>query len=175
MHPSEGVSFVQTADGAQTVECKDGTYTVTSPIGYNEDNKKAVLADVGSKLVVQEKNTWKTGSESLGNLFQTFWQSKQTEDGTYTAEALEKAFYERYQSQLPNYLTPGLFYGDASDPQNATKTAVRDRAIVKLQKNVPQRIRMFIWLEGQDVDCVREAAMERFALGLEFAGSTDEE
>ena len=43
---------------------------------------------------------------------------------------------------------------------------------MNLERNVPQRIRMYVWLEGQDVDCVREAALENFAIGIELAGST---
>ena len=45
--------------------------------------------------------------------------------------------------------------------------------IVKLEKNVPQRIRMFVWLEGQDVDCALSAFADSLALGLELAGGSD--
>jgi len=39
-----------------------------------------------------------------------------------------------------------------------------------LEKNIPQRIRMFIWLEGQDPDCIGFADSVPFAIGLELAG-----
>ena len=44
--------------------------------------------------------------------------------------------------------------------------------IVTLERNTPQRIRMFIWLEGQDADCVSSTAVSSFALRIELAGST---
>ena len=50
-----------------------------------------------------------------------------------------------------------------------TDTAV----IVNLQKNVPQKIRMCIWIEGQDVDCVNGAAANHFTMNIELAGSSD--
>jgi len=44
---------------------------------------------------------------------------------------------------------------------------------VELERNVPQRIRMYIWLEGQDVDWDPSVAGNRFALSIEFAGGTN--
>ena len=50
---------------------------------------------------------------------------------------------------------------------------VTDHAIiVNLDKNVPQRVSMYVWIEGHDVDCVREAALETLIIGIELAGST---
>ncbi len=50
--------------------------------------------------------------------------------------------------------------------------ATDDVYIAQLAKNKPQRIRMFIWLEGQDVDCVASGAEGAdFALTLELAGA----
>ena len=49
--------------------------------------------------------------------------------------------------------------------------ATDDVYIVKLEKNVPQRIRLFIWLEGEDVDCVNSASASAFAFRIELAGS----
>ena len=50
--------------------------------------------------------------------------------------------------------------------------ATIDAVIVSLKKNVPQRIRMFVWLEGQDIDCTNEAALKTLLLNLELAGET---
>ena len=52
--------------------------------------------------------------------------------------------------------------------------ATEDVYIIRLERNVPQRIRMFIWLEGQDADCVNEVNTAGFVLSLELAGSSDE-
>lgn len=48
--------------------------------------------------------------------------------------------------------------------------ATEDVYIIKLERNIPQRIRMFIWLEGQDIDCVDDVSSSRFAVNIELAG-----
>ena len=52
-----------------------------------------------------------------------------------------------------------------------TLGATEDTYIVRLEKNVPQRIRMFVWLEGQDVDCVNLERVINIALSIELAGA----
>ena len=50
--------------------------------------------------------------------------------------------------------------------------ATDDVYITMLERNTPQRIRMFIWLEGQDPDCRTLTAESRnFVLNLELAGA----
>ena len=52
-----------------------------------------------------------------------------------------------------------------------TAGATEDAVIVRLERNVPQRIRVFIWLEGQDADCTGAAENLRFAVNLQLAGT----
>lgn len=52
-----------------------------------------------------------------------------------------------------------------------TAGATEDAVIVRLERNVPQRIRVFIWLEGQDADCTGAAENLRFAVNLQLAGA----
>lgn len=47
--------------------------------------------------------------------------------------------------------------------------ATDDVYMIELEKNGPQRIRMFIWLEGQDVDCIEQIAGSSFAVNVELA------
>ena len=51
--------------------------------------------------------------------------------------------------------------------------ATEDVYLTQLTGGVPQRIRMYIWLEGQDVDCINSAAAGSFAISLELAGSNE--
>ena len=44
-------------------------------------------------------------------------------------------------------------------------------SLLTAEKNIPQRIRMFVWIEGQDVDCTEEAIALDFAMSVELAGS----
>ncbi len=47
--------------------------------------------------------------------------------------------------------------------------------IVKLKKETPLKIRLFIWIEGQDVDCWNDISAGSFIVSLELAGETIEE
>ena len=44
--------------------------------------------------------------------------------------------------------------------------------IVTLEKDVPQRIRMFVWIEGQDIDCNDNLSVTDLTLSIELAGSS---
>lgn len=47
--------------------------------------------------------------------------------------------------------------------------ATDDVFMIELEKNAPQRIRMFLWLEGQDLDCTEQIAGSSFAVNIELA------
>ena len=103
-------------------------------------------------------------------------------------------FYNEYLgAQISPYVSKGLFIQSTENLSSAagstgiisaeyldseyTAGATEDVYIVRLEKNVPQRIRMFIWLEGQDTDCVNSASASSFAFRIELAGgheTTDE-
>ena len=189
MHTDNGVSYIQSNKGLTYVACENGDYAVTQPIGY--ENQTAVLADVSEILAVQKTNAWKTtetGETVLSQLFQTTMIEKDLSSMT-TEEITEEFYLREMKGQLANYVSRAKFFenteflylfGDGTitdgigqtyvDEGNATDNAV----IVSLERDVPQRIRMYVWLEGQDVDCVREAALEYFAVGIELAGSTND-
>ena len=80
-------------------------------------------------------------------------------------------------------MTSGQFFKYTDEVYRASgkKTDVLLRAgaaenaiIVATERNVPQRVRMFVWIEGQDVDCVSNTAIDQsqFSLNVELAGAT---
>lgn len=180
VHTGVGVSYVQTAFGSGIAQATDGMYHVTQPIAYIDG--LPALGDVSEKLFVQKQNTWlasANGGILLNEIFKGYLLSNAEDDKT-KEELLEDFFMEGLQGEFSPYLTPGAFYGSTQELYNFGEcdtskdtTAVEDAVIVTLEKNIPQRLRMYVWLEGQDVDCVREAALDAFAMGLEFAGSTE--
>ena len=107
-----------------------------------------------------------------------------TED--MTVEDVRDSFFGSYlQGQISPYVDKGDFFAKSSDLYKfgtsitaaqladlATAGATEDVYIIELERNVPQRIRMFIWLEGQDVDCVNEVDTSTFMVNVELAGST---
>ena len=103
-------------------------------------------------------------------------------------EEITKDFYfETWKGGFQDQILRGEFWQDTRDlylagtgnvttsqqMESLKEDNVTDHAIiVNLDKNVPQRVRMYVWIEGQDVDCVREAALETLIIGIELAGST---
>lgn len=63
--------------------------------------------------------------------------------------------------------------GNLSDRLNLASVplagATEDVFMIELEKNAPQRIRMFLWLEGQDADCTEQIAGGSFAVNIELA------
>ena len=110
------------------------------------------------------------------------------QDKYSTVDAIADYFYNKHlQGVYGPYVDKGYFvdstqalYADADNTgfvaNDSVSLHIADRAtdeivITKLQKNVPQRIRMFIWLEGQDADCVNFGSVSSFLVNLEFAGN----
>ncbi|MDD6094584.1 MAG: hypothetical protein PUC29_02450, partial [Clostridia bacterium] len=123
----------------------------------------------------------------LDRIFQTALTGKEISD----AKQAFSVFYENYlQGQVAPYVTKGDFFTQTSnlyalataEGENTLSAqavnermeasgATEDVIITTLERNTPQRIRMFIWLEGQDVDCTADAALSDFALSIELSGS----
>lgn len=159
-------------------------YVVTKPVGIVDG--KVSLVDIKDRLSVQLGSFELEGAAaSLDNLFAASIAGKNFK----TAKEAETNFYEKYlQGQVSHYISKGEFvsYTDElyekclqSGKINATELAsirtsgaTNDRYITKLFPNIPQRIRMFIWLEGQDADCTQLTYNVRLALSLELAGGS---
>ena len=167
-----------------------GAYYVTKPIGY--EGGEVVYADMNGKLAIQRTSHWRTPANALGiTLDQAFdtWLYSQKNADSMSPEEIRQAFYGKYlQNHLLPYLQTGYFFKRGGDlyvysrefqndivvSNNVDKLpltgATEDTHIVRLEKNVPQRIRMFVWLEGQDVDCVNLSRVVNIALSIELAG-----
>ena len=188
-HKNEGVSYIQSEEGLTYTICRDGDYAVTRPIGY--DNGKVVLKNISNILTVQKTNRWKAadnGEMLIGQIFQSSMLKQDLTNKT-EEEIMQKFYYDTWQNHYSDYVTRATFFkntkelyysGDGSITTQENMMYVGEASttgnaiIVSLDRNVPQRVRMYVWLEGQDVDCVREAALEYFAIGIELAGSTQD-
>ena len=154
------------------------------------------MADMAGKLAVQFTSDWKTPTQTTGiTLEEAFatWKFSAIDPENQTVDEIKENFYTKYiQKQLLPYVSMGQFvkrtsnlfaYGrgqntmiiQAQELQEIAQTAgaTEDTHIVHLEKNIPQRIRMFIWLEGQDVDCVNVNQVLDLALSIEFAGGSN--
>lgn len=159
------------------------SYLLTSPLGYDPFNEKIQETDVTDRLTVQCASTWK--EDEKGQLLEQMLQTAIAGKAGLTPREAETLFYEDYlQGQVSPYLSTGLFYQDTAALYDAaaqgtvadvqTAGASDGAVIARLERNTPQRIRMYIWLEGQDPDCRNDSAIltSQIALKLELAGST---
>lgn len=165
----------------------DGSYVVTQPIGLVDGQVRKV--SIQDNLTVQKRSVWAeplvgTGTQ-LEQRFQTALMDPKYQK--LSAEELTRKFYKEYLSdQVSPYVERGAFVRGTQNLYNAavdgivkeeylaegfTAGATDDVYIVKLEKDVPQRIRLFIWIEGEDVDCVNSAIASAFAFRIELAGS----
>lgn len=161
-------------------------YQITIPLGWNGETIEET--DVSRIVSVQKKSVWKTADTIISQEFQAAIMGKTF--GEQTVSELKDLFYrERLAGQLAPYMTIGRFVANTSNLCAAAKAAggqlsadaealadtagaTNDVYITTLRKNMPQRIRMFIWIEGQDADCVNHTAAD-FAVNIELAGSNE--
>ena len=169
----------------------DGCYVETEPLGLLEG--RIVTRRTRNNLTVQKKSTWlsvegTTDTTRLEQYFQTALYAQSKKD--LSADEAEALFYDAYlQRQLSVYVQKGGFiqrtgnlYAQLAEGNGIVSAntladqnygATDDVYIIKLERNVPQRIRMFIWLEGQDIDCVNSISASQLALNIELAGGDE--
>lgn len=185
-HSTDGV-YTLARDGMNYRLCENGSYVRTTPIG--NVNGLAQLIDVTERTTVQTATEWLSanGSEAMiQQIFQTYLRGVSSPDTTN----LMDGFYRGYLGyQCGTYVQKGSFIKSTGNLIRAidddgvvepdlfgaltTAGASDDVMIVELEKNVPQRLRMFVWIEGQDVDCSDVTVGGGLLLNLELAASTD--
>jgi len=136
------------------------------------------------------ENRWKMDATNEQTMLarEFFVATYGVQDKYNSVEAVADYFYNRHlQGVYAPYVEKGYFVNstkalyDEADAngfvaEDSVALHIADRAtdeivITKLQKNIPQRIRMFVWLEGQDADCVNFGSISSFLINLEFAGN----
>ncbi len=157
-------------------------YIATYPLGRNDTSVTGI--PVGGRLSVQMASQWE--GDTVNDLFTASVQQVQA-TGTATAADVQARLYKTLAGRS-DYVNKGQFiqntdqlYTSMGEDHTVLRATLEqmDKAganesnsIVTLERNVPQRIRMFIWLEGQDADCVSGASVSGFAMRIELAGST---
>lgn len=195
-HGSESFVIYEPNADCHPGSASDGGYIATYPVGADA-NGKGKEQSVFTNLTVQKQSTWKTdgnGKSLLAGqleaaLFQFKTQLGEEKMNALTAEQAAELFYAKYlQGQYSFLVQKGHFFPKSRalstrlDPTTRTiestvlntyetAGATEDAVIVRLERNVPQRIRVFIWLEGQDADCTGAAENLRFAVNLQLAGA----
>lgn len=181
--------FEPNGDSHPEGHAEEGSYVHTRPLAMVNDVPTAV--SIKDRVTVQKKSSWSMAlnGESLDieQRFQTALMGMKL--NSMDLDQIRAEFYDQYlQGQISPYVTKGEFVSrtenlyayDSMGKANAeqmealdTAGATEDVFIIELERNVPQRIRMFIWLEGQDVDCVDSVNSSSFMLNIELAGGSE--
>ena len=160
-------------------------YSPTYPIGWDGEFR---LVDIRDRLAVQLKSEWIRLREERTYLEEMFVAATVGRTYRSAADAQNEFYCEYLQGRLLPYLEQGSFVKSTAelyegiDSQNGSLSreeldgielsgATEDACIAHLEKNVPQRVRMFIWIEGQDPDCFGAVGSTALALNVELAGS----
>lgn len=167
---------------------QEGDYVITNPLSYNPYGDVIMEQDIRDRLMLQEKSEWIDwgNSSRLEQMFQSFVINKKELSPT---EAEHSFYGEQLKGQIGSYVRSGGFYKNVgalyekaqegaitADQMNLMLAGATDDAkITSLQPNTPQRVRMYIWLEGQDADCTNTASVDAgtFALNIELAGADE--
>lgn len=187
-HPVLTGAGVYTNVGVQAGAVSHGDYVITSPL--SRIGNIHILGDVAKQVTAQKETVW--NSEKLKGRFETFLEFSKEKIEGMDEKQLSAAFYTGWlKSNCDDYITIGKFissttslYAKASGDMGLKQTveenvlntletsgATNDVDIVYLERNVPQRIRMFVYLEGQDVDCVSSSEISNLIVHMELAGS----
>ena len=161
----------------------NGYYVQTEPLGDG-----GLPTSIQDRLTVQLTNNWiqTDGELFISQMFRTFMFGRDI--AGETAISLKNKFLTEFmQYQIHPYITKGNFLSNTESLYKLSGAdkmvtsdeigtlsqggATEDVYITELTGGVPQRIRMFVWLEGQDVDCINYASTGSFAISLELAGS----
>ena len=163
----------------------DGLYVETRPLGLQNGKitEKRMRYEEDTFLTVQRRSIWAVpaGSQvsAIEQRFQTALYSGKWDD-LNPGEMADKFYSQYLQGQIASYVSKGAFVERTANlytQLNAGNVSLKDEEegatkdvyIIELERNVPQRIRMFLWLEGQDMDCIEQIASSGFAVNIELA------
>ena len=190
--PNEGIRYssgytftIYEPNGDMHVYESELGYSPTYPIGWDGEFG---LVDIRDRLAVQLKSEWIKLREERTYLEETFIAATIGKRYSSAADAQAEFYGEYLQGQILPYLEQGSFVKSTSELYNGIDSpngsisredldrielsgATEDVCIAQLEKNVPQRVRMFIWIEGQDSDCLGAVESPVLALNIELAGS----
>lgn len=172
----------------------DGKYVETAPLAQVDG--EVVEKTIQDRLTVQRASFWspaENGADStaIEQRFQAALYNMDA-DNMSTLEIMNRFYGSYLQGQISPYITKGDFIRKTSvlysdlylnggvvpaaklyDEKHPGATEDEGIYIIKLEQNVPQRLRMFIWLEGQDIDCLKSVNSSRFAVNIELAGGSE--
>jgi len=145
---------IKVGDYEETYLPEDGSFYTTMVPKYKSNTEWELVdikSELGKRVLSQKKSGWNEAA------------LKDMEDDTrITSKALDR-------SKLGALGNTGT--ADANGVASFTANSTADRsAVTSIEGGAIKKIRMFIWLEGQDIDCWNQIADGRIFVNLEFFG-----
>jgi hypothetical protein len=138
---------------------KDQNYIKTDPIGVNASTGKGEVQRLNTdRLIVQKTSEW--NQTSAAEKIQT-----------------DKPLNSNDVNKMGRFLTDddvsaAYAAGGTVIPTADSAGEIASKVILTLKQEDPVKVRLFIWLEGQDVDCWNDIAAGSFVVNLELAGES---
>jgi len=149
--------------GSSFTQLEEGKYYATQPIAKDEDGGITLQTVSAENMIVQMASAWDTASviKTMNGQWGNTVKKPNSNDVETFGEFIDMDGYDA------DVNTPILLSSVAEETGNAGSNI-----IVELDKETPIRVRLFVWLEGQDVDCWNDIAAGTFRINLELAGET---
>ncbi len=149
----ENTDYTETGDEPKYLNYQDNQYIPTKPIGSSNGTISAMQIQ-SENLIIQKAGSW--NDEELQNAINEG-------ESPNSGDVAEFGRFVRYSNTLNNGSVTTF-------PENDTGTDLASTTmVVDLEKDTPQKVTMFIWIEGQDADCWNDIASGSFVVNLEFA------
>jgi len=161
----------------------NGKYSITYPLTVYDG--KIINYDIRDRISVQYSSKLIEAENGNGTVLEEDFRAAVWGKIFSDSSEANNFFYGKcVQGQFLPYISTGFFakftedlYDIASSSNEDEQTvymagATDDIYITVLKENVPQRIRMFVWIEGQDIDCTNIDGSRNVVLSLELAGGS---
>lgn len=155
---------------AQDAVLANGNYVITQPIALGPDGKGMLGSIAPENLIAQTSSIWDP-TETVKTL------SGQREGGNTRPNSNDIAVFGQFLKTDDRFVITGEEGQSQPLPIEGENAEVASdiagsHIIVTLKKDTPIRVRLFVWIEGQDVDCWNDISAGTCRINLELAGET---
>ncbi len=137
---------------------QEGQYIKTKPVAYGANNVITTTEIPTNRLLVQLKSEW--------DLTELAKEENVRNPNSNHVETFGK-FFTSTQALYNALDSDGL--ASAETLGTVEQGLASSNILLTLQKDEVKQVRLFFWLEGQDVDCWNDIASGSFLVNLEFA------
>ena len=134
-----------------------------------------------TRLAIQKGCTWdfldqrQTGSTP----YPTIYEKIEANNSLNSNDVIFGGFYDSAilygnlrADNAPEYVELG---SQLTGPTPGPTSGDNSNYVCELSVSQPLMVRMFVWIEGQDIDCWNDIATGNFTVNIEFAGQTNEQ